>query len=286
MNPELETVQLDGDRSIQSLHYQCAAFQQDHSWHYHPECEVSYIVKGTGKCFIGDSVTSFSAGDLIFVGPNIPHCWVSDDDQTQNEMMVLQFSPHCLGQGFLDAPEALELNTLLCKAKRGIQIHGAAVVQVKNQLEEIAQNKGLLRLSYFVQLLSTLCQAPDSVLLASELYLADNSEFNGGRLGKVMDYVNKNLAADIKQTDVADVVCMTSQSFSRFFRATTGRTFVSFVNIVRITEASRMLVSTDRDIADIAFDCGYSNLSNFNRRFSEIKACTPTEYRKQRQSIV
>ena len=285
MNPELETVVLDGDRSIRSLHYRCSAFQEDHSWHYHPECEVSFIVTGSGTRFVGDSVEPFCANDLVFIGPNIPHCWVSDEAEKQNEMIVLQFSPGCLGDRFLDTPEAQGFKTLLTKAQRGVQVLGEDRFQIRKELENIAESKGLRRLSHFILLLDQLCHAQQVTLLASEFYMADNSEFNAGRLGKIMEYVKQHIADDIKQTDVADMVCMTPQSFSRFFRATTGRTFVSFVNIVRITEASRQLVNTDKDIGDIAFDCGYSNLSNFNRRFSEIKACTPSEYRKVHQSL-
>jgi len=103
---------------------------------------------------------------------------------------------------------------------------------IREQLENVAKSEGLRRLSHFILMLDAMCEAKEVNLLASELYMADNSEFHAGRLGNVMDYVKEHLADDIKQTDLADVVCMTPQSFSRFFRATTGRTFVSFVNVM------------------------------------------------------
>ena len=121
--------------------------------------------------------------------------------------------------------------------------------------------------------------------LTSELYVNDTRDFHGGRMGKVMAYVKENLREDIKQSDVAELVAMTPQGFSRFFRATTGRTFVSFVNVMRIMEACRLLVNTDEDIIDIAFKCGYANLSNFNRRFAELKNTTPREYRAQHSRL-
>ena len=281
MNPELETVELDGGHSIKMSHYQCSAFQDDHSWHFHPECEISYIVKGAGTRFVGDSVEHFSAGDVVLVGPNVPHCWVSEEGETQNEMIVLQFSPLCLGQSFLDMPEAKSLNALLQQAKRGVLISSQQSGVIKSCLDDIESSDGLIRLSHFIRLLHTMSTDDAVTYLASELYIADISEFHGGRLEKVMRYVKENLSQDIKQTEVAEVVCMTPQSFSRFFRATTGRTFVAFVNVLRISEASKLLVNTNHDITEIAFECGYSNVSNFNRRFSEIKKCTPSEYRKR-----
>jgi transcriptional regulator GlxA family with amidase domain len=106
-------------------------------------------------------------------------------------------------------------------------------------------------------------------------------EFHGGRMTRIVDYVRDKLGEEIKQTDVAELVAMTPQGFSRFFRATTGRTFVSFVNVMRITQACKLLVNTRGDITDIAFECCYGNLSNFNRRFQELKHTTPRDYRAQ-----
>ena len=105
------------------------------------------------------------------------------------------------------------------------------------------------------------------------------------RLRRSILRVTANIAEEIKQADVAQALGMNPQSFSRFFKTTTGRTFVSFVNVMRIMEACRRLVSTDEDIIDIAFQCGYANLSNFNRRFSELKQTTPREYRNQHSKL-
>ncbi|NIB39941.1 helix-turn-helix transcriptional regulator [Pseudomaricurvus alkylphenolicus] len=286
MDPTFETVQLDGNDSIRSLHFQCEAFQQDHSWHYHPQCELAHIVRGAGTRYVGDSVETFQPGDLVFIGPNIPHCWVSDPDQHNNEMQVLQFDPACLGNDFLRLPEASPLAGLLQQAKRGLHFDGGQLNPILDLLTQIEQQRGLYRLSLFVQLLDQLCQATGTSPLTSEVYVVDNSQFHSARLNKVMDYLKRNLQEEIKQTDVADLVHMTPQSFSRFFRATTGRTFVSFVNLMRITEACRQLASSDDDIMDIAFRCGYANLSNFNRRFVEIKQVTPSEYRRQQRQLV
>ena len=285
MDPQFEAVELEVHSVIKSFAVQCTVLQENHVWHYHPECELTYVIRGEGTRFIGDSVRHFGPGDLVFAGPNLPHCWNNDDtdcdDPQRNDLLVLQFKEDCLGPNFLISPDAQSLVKLIEYGKRGLQFTGEVVRQVGSALTRLQHESGLTRLTTFVHLLDLLAQAPEVEALTSELYVNDTRDFHGGRMGKVMTYVKANLRDDIKQSEVAELVSMTPQGFSRFFRATTGRTFVSFVNVMRIMEACRLLVSTDEDIIDIAFQCGYANLSNFNRRFSELKHTTPREYRSQ-----
>ncbi|MEH6551737.1 MAG: AraC family transcriptional regulator [Pseudomonadales bacterium] len=285
MDPQFESVELEGHSVIKAFAVRCAVLQENHVWHYHPECELTYVIKGEGTRFIGDSVQRFGAGDLIFAGPNLPHCWTNDDadctDPLQNDLLVLQFKPDCLGPDFLISPDAQSMVKLIEYGRRGLKFSGAVVEQVGATLTKLQDESGLTRLTTFVHLLDLLVQTQQVEALTSELYVNDTRGFHGGRMGKVMDYVKANLTEDIKQSDVAKLVSMTPQGFSRFFRATTGRTFVSFVNVMRIMQACRLLINTDEDIIDIAFQCGYANLSNFNRRFSELKQTTPRDYRRQ-----
>lgn len=290
MDPKYEAIELEGDSVIKTFPVQCALLQDNHSWHYHPECELTYIIRGEGTRFIGDSVQSFGPGDLIFAGANLPHCWINDDtdnsDPNRNQLLVLQFKHDCFGPDFLISPDAQALLDLFEQAKRGLKITGEGVPEIAAALEQLQKETGLTRLTTFVRVLDLLSRALDAQALTSELYVNDTRDFHGGRMGKVMAYVKENLAEDIKQSEVAELVAMTPQGFSRFFRATTGRTFVSFVNVMRIMEACRLLVNTDEDIIDIAFACGYANLSNFNRRFAELKETTPREYRNQHSMLV
>lgn len=289
MDPLYETVELEGDSVIKAFRVQCRDLQDDHSWHYHPECELTYILGGSGTRFIGDSVQHYIPGDLIFAGPNLPHCWVNDKceetDAELNELLVLQFRPDCLGPDFLISPDARALVDLIEYGKRGLHFSGEVARQSLDALQNIEQQSGLSRLATFLQLLDLLANADSAEPLTSELYVNDTRDFHGGRMGKVLSYLKDNLRDEIKQSDVADLVAMTPQGFSRFFRATTGRTFVSFVNVMRIMEACKLLVNTEDDIIDIAFQCGYANLSNFNRRFVELKSTTPSEYRSEHSRL-
>ena len=157
---------------------------------------------------------------------------------------------------------------------------GKTAEKLSQALQHLANESGIGRLIQLIKLLEQLQQSRTTQTLANASYSADNSQFHGGRLAKIMHYVKAHLAEDVKQSDVAEHVHMTPQSFSRFFKATTGHTFVSFIHSMRVTEACRLLASCDHDITQIANACGYGNLSNFNRHFSTLKNCTPTEYRR------
>ncbi|MDE0951193.1 MAG: AraC family transcriptional regulator [Halioglobus sp.] len=285
MDPQFEAVELEGDSVIKTFPVRCALLQENHGWHYHPECELTFVAKGQGTRFIGDSVQHYEPGDIVLAGPDLPHCWINDDrdnsDPDRNNLLVLQFRPDCLGSDFLNSPDALALQNLFDRAKRGLKFSGNSTGEVASAMARLQEQSGLSRLTTFLKLLDMLTQCTEVEALTSELYYSDKTEFHGGRIGNVIDYVKANLSKDIKQTEAANLVAMTPQGFSRFFRATTGRTFVSFVNVMRIMEACRLLVNTDYDIIDIAFECGYANLSNFNRRFSELKQTTPRDYRQQ-----
>jgi AraC-like DNA-binding protein len=282
MEPRFEAIELEGDSCFRLLRFQCDNFAQDHSWHYHPEIELTFILQGEGTRFVGDSVFRYRANDLVMVGPNLPHCWTNEAESTSgpNDLIVLQFSPDCLGQDFLNIADAQPLRRLIEASARGLHFQEAASATYREDLLSLLELEGLARLVAFIELLAELAGDQAVQSLTSDFYRINNAEFNGGRMTKVMTYVREHLRDEIRQTEVADIVAMTPQGFSRFFRATTGRTFVSFVNALRVMEAARLLVNTDDDIIDIAFACGYANLSNFNRRFLEIKQTTPREYRK------
>ena len=281
MDPRFETVQLDGDSSFRALHFKCDSFRKDHSWHYHPEIELTLIVSGRGTQFVGDSVNRFKEGDLVMLGAGLPHCWLDDEGVGQeNELVVIQFKPSLLSEEFLAMPEAIGLNHLFSRAQRGLSCAGPGADEVGKLMWEMVETSGLARFNRLLRALELLVVDESSEPLTSELYRIDTSEFHGGRMARVVDYVTENLLEEIKQTDVAQVLGMNPQSFSRFFKATTGRTFVSFVNLMRIMEACRLLVNTDQEITEIAYDSGYGNLSNFNRHFRDLKQTTPRQYRE------
>lgn len=280
--PAFENVQIDATESIRVLQYSCPAFQSNHTWHFHPQYEISLILKGTGKRFIGDHIGVFAPGDLVLVGPNIPHCWISDDGQNENEMLVVQFDPLFLGNTFYSIPEAQNIKKLLIASSQAVHFAEDSLGEAEQWLENIRNHSGLGRIAQLLLLCEALCRC-DQELLTSDNYHLDQTSKGADRLTCAIDYVKNHLHEEIKQPEVARLVNMAPQSFSRFFRAQTGRTFVSFVNEIRITEACHLLATTDKDILDIALSCGYANISHFNRKFLENKKLTPSRYRENQR---
>ncbi len=280
--PAFENVQLEADESIRVLQYSCPAFQTNHTWHFHPQYELSLILKGSGKRFIGDHIGIFNPGDMVLIGPNVPHCWISDDEQKENEMLVVQFDPLFLGEPFYSIPEARAIKTLLTASRQAIIFARESLHDSYQWLENVRQHRGLARIAHLLLLCQALSESKQEQL-TSDNYIVEQSVKGADRLTSAINFVKNHLHEEIKQPDVAKLVNMAPQSFSRFFRAQTGRTFVSFVNEVRITEACHLLATTDRDILDIALSCGYANISHFNRKFMENKKLTPSRFRENQR---
>lgn len=276
--PTFENVELEADESVKVLHYTCAAFQGEHKWHFHPQYEISLILKGGGKRFVGDHIGAFYPGELVLIGPNIPHCWISDDEQTENEMLVVQFDPLFLGERFYTIPEAKNLKAQISAARRGLLFDSNNLSEATQWLVNIRKHDGLSRVAHLLLLFDALTQCQHRQL-TSDQYIMEQTSRGADRLTAAINHVKNHLHEEIRQPDIARLVNMTPQSFSRFFHAQTGRTFVSFVNAMRITQACHLLATTEQDILDIALSCGYPNLSHFNRKFLQNKELTPSQYR-------
>lgn len=284
MDPRFETITSDDESSFKCMHFGCKSFADNHTWHYHPEFELTWIFKSSGTRFIGDSVKPYSAGDLVLVGPNLPHCWhndVIDGDSSQDpELIVVQFSPDQFGNGILALPETARVRAMLRRAMSGLHMGEATVRNVGPMLEALVEARGMQRLILLLQVMDVMSRADDAKTLASVDYQINNdvNETNRRRIELLHKYIRDNLDREISQAEVAKMVRMTAPAFSRFFRQATGQTFVSFVNLVRINEACRLLQGGGTTITQVAYACGYNNISNFNRQFMQAKGMNPTEF--------
>lgn len=248
-------------------------------WHFHPECELTLILRGRGTRFVGDSIERFTDGDLVLLGRNLPHYWWKDaDDRREAGSVVLQFdetfSP-------LDLPEASRIRALLTTARRGVVFRDGVCREITPKLARLPSLSGWQRLCGVFEILGLMAAARPARLLASAGFAPDLDERDGLRLTEVCRYVNASFAEDISQPHAAGLAGLSPAAFSRYFRKRMGRTFEGYVNEVRIGHASRRLMDSDRTVAEIAFACGFNNLSNFNRHFLRLKGTTPKEYRRR-----
>jgi len=286
MEPMLETVEVDAAGSFRSKRISCANFALDHTWHYHPEFELTWIVSGRGTRFIGDNIEAYGPDDLVLLGPNLPHCWHDErSGGTGNvEAVVVQFRPETFGPDFLELPEFLPIKRLFRTSRCGLHVQRKTAARVMMQLRALVKKTGIARLIGFLEMLRVLSEAEGDLRpLASPDYPITNdiTELNRKRIEQIHRYLRRNLRSQINQAEVAKLVGLTPAAFSRFFRRATGRTFVGFVNILRINEVCRAMAESGDCITHIALNCGYNNIANFNRQFLALKGMNPTQYRER-----
>lgn len=259
----------------------------DSSWHYHPEFELLYISQSNGIRFVGDSVSHFFPGDLVLVGAYLPHLWRNDpsyykeDGTNQVKTIVIKFLRNFIGEGTFSNPEFTEINQMLEQAKFGISF-GKKIS--KNLHDELIGIVHLSPVEQSIKLLDLLCRLSFSkdkkVLSATDM--RQFTTVNSQRIDTVLKFISDNYANYIGLQDVADIACMTTNSFCRFFKKMTNKSFTQFLNEVRIRNASRLLVQQDLPVSEICYMVGYKSITNFNRQFKQIMGNTPQGYRYTR----
>jgi AraC-like DNA-binding protein len=252
-------------------------------WHFHPECELVFVIEGRGRRFVGDSIENFDEGDTVFLGRNIPHAWHSEpegpEDRYRRRSVVIQFREDFLGADFFERPEMVEMRELLRRAERGIRFTGKTQQQAGRLMTEMKDVQGFARLNKLLSLLTLLAQSREAVSLSTHLFLPPARTQGQQRMADVSHYINARYVKRLSLSRVAAVAHMSTSAFSRFFRRASGKCFTDYVNELRVGSACRMLIETDRTVVEIAFEVGFNNLSHFNRQFLRIKKMQPREYR-------
>lgn len=240
-------------------------------WHFHREFELTLITRGSGTRFVGDSVEDYRPGDLTLIGPELPHTYASIGDG--QEAVVAQFRRDSFGPGFFDRPEFAEVSALLERSARGLLLPAGSA--------PLAELVGMPPAERTLGLLGTLVHLAreEARPLAGAGHRPALNSRTRDRIDAVIRLLHAEYARPITLDRVAGVAHLAPPATSRFFRRTTGSTITDYLNAVRVNAACRLLLETDRRVADIAADCGYANLSNFNRRFRALKGMSPREYR-------
>ncbi len=254
-------------------------------WNHHPEFEIHLIRQGCGKLVAGDYIGPFSAGHVALIGPDLPHDWIGElapGEYQRGRDVVLQFDGTALLGLRKVLPELGDLQPLFERARRGLEFGGDTAVQAARLMEDIGHAQGLQRLVLFLQLLNTLKNAPPphAKALASPYYAPSLDARSAERISKAFDYLMRELTGDVRLSDIARQLEMSEPGFSRFFKRNTGHGFIDLMRKFRVQRACRLLLQSEMSVADICFEVGYANLSNFNRHFRIEMHQTPTEYRQ------
>ncbi|MEC5129565.1 AraC family transcriptional regulator [Verrucomicrobiales bacterium BCK34] len=257
-------------------------------YHYHPEFDILLSLKDHGGEFIsGDHIGQLKKGTLFMNGPNIPHALHSgrenDGDWARPSLAVIQFSRESLGEELLSKMEMLAIREFLDEARLGFEFTGSTATKASAMIMEMEHQSPLERFTQLLRLLQLFADSPEKQSLASPAYSPSLKKKNISRLDEVLTFLQQKKTETITLERVAAIAKMSPKSFCRFFKSNTGKTLVQYLHELRIGEACRLLLEDDSSISDVAFDCGFHNLSNFNRHFRKLKGTTPGQFRKQYQ---
>lgn len=278
MKPVLE--QIDSKNGQHSfIAFTITQSRFDFFWHYHPEYELTLIIKGRGRRLVGDSHEQFESGDLVLLGPDLPHTWISDDKHKEKEMaVVIQFSSNFIKR-FTELAELTSINKLLTLAKQGISFKGEITAEFVEQMKQLPKKSGVERVIGLLYIFQELSKMKLSVL-ASEYYQPLKGKENEKRINKVCQYVQKHAVEALNIHKAATLIHLSPSAFCKFFKRMTGTTFSDYVNDIRIANVCNQLITTDMPVAEIAYSNGFETLTYFNRIFLKKKNMTPTQYRK------
>ncbi|RLD49916.1 MAG: hypothetical protein DRI97_17515 [Bacteroidetes bacterium] len=250
--------------------------------HSHKNFELNYIVSGSGRRIVGDNISSFEKGDLVLLGPELPHSWEILESQKNipPSCITTHFYENIIGSDFFNIPELEDVENLLKQANRGVSFKGSKIKRIGARLENLVNLESLESYIELLHIFNDLLRVETFEYLTSAINLPEKFTKDLDRINSVYEYVFLNIEEGIKLEDVADLLHMAPGSFCRYFKKKTKLTFTQYVKGVRIGIAAKMLIETEKSITQICYDSGYNSLANFNHYFKSLMNKTPSEYRK------
>lgn len=249
-------------------------------WHYHPELEMVYVRGGHGRRHVGSHISHFRDGDLILLGSNLPHLGFTDRTTGNERETVVQFAPDFPTPGFHDLPEMVEVKKLLRRARNGLSFEGTTKTVQGGRMERLVELPPLSRLLLLADILNELAESDEYTELNAEGFHLEVETHGYERFNMVQNFVGDNFHRDISLEEVAGVAAMTVPAFCRYFKKTTNKTFVTYLNEYRIVYACKLLADDHSTVQNVAFDSGFNSVSQFNRAFKKHTGTTATQYRK------
>ncbi|MVM29204.1 helix-turn-helix domain-containing protein [Spirosoma sp. HMF4905] len=281
MKALLEKTLLREEKSVLARRFTVPYFSSP--FHFHPEYELTYIIRGSGKRFVGASIDNFEKGDLILLGSNLPHFWRSDaeyyqDQGLQCEAIVIHFSDQFVEQIIQKIPEFRLVMNLLTQSVHGIQF--LASQPLADRLEQLVSTKKVKQVCDFLELLDALANHTTIRLLNTSAGYSQAKETENDRMLRTLEFTLANFQRTINLGEVADLANLTITSFCRYFRKYTGKTYIDYLNEIRISHARKLLIDSVLTIQEIGLISGFQNMSNFHRLFKLQTGLSPLAYRK------
>lgn len=269
-----------GHQSLRFLHLELGEFRSPR--HRHRHAELTWIERGSGLRLVGDSAEPFGDGDLVFLGPELPHAWLSEPEADTGLLCatVIQFLPADMNaQGW---PELAALAPVVESAVHGLQITGATHARITALLRGMRQRSALGRMAGLLDILDALSQGAQDLHPLSQAAAAPPRLAQGRRIAQVLDWIHHNVERELPVSEASRIAKVSPAAFSRYFRREVGKPFTAYVNDLRCAEACVLLRQSGLSVAVVAERCGFGAASNFNRQFLLRMGLSPRDYRAQR----
>jgi len=285
MEPLCFRVPRNVQETIRVEHWSLPYFY-DH-YHFHLECQLTYVLKGSGKLYSAGFSSDFNQDELYLIGKNVPHVFKSDKPDTESDeidreaqAISIFFDGDQFSNFFREFPEAHSIVSLIDDTSRGIKVVSDSENELKDLTTSLLRTEGFERILLLVKMLSFLTKYNEVRLLSAMKYSV-NDPLDSNKLNKVFDYINKNYKSPISLEEVASQINMTPSAFCRFFKRRTKNTFSNYLIETRIATACKLLLQNDLTVSESCYESGYNSTSNFHRHFRRVTGHSPIEYKKR-----
>lgn len=252
----------------------------DFPWHYHPEYELTYILKSHGVRYVGNNIENFFDDDLVMVGPNLPHCWINSQNQQElPSAAVLYLKEEFMDNLWMQSCELGSIQRLLKLSEKGIKFGKAVSLKLKVRLFELPSLQPFEKLMSLLQILHELADTTQFHCLCERGFSQDLNQTNNIRINTVYNYIREHYQDKITLAAIAKQVNMEQEYFSRFFSKTMKKSFFAFLNEYKINIACKLLIETDKQVSEVCYDSGFESIPFFYRQFKKFKNCQPKNYR-------
>src|SRR3954471_11650657 len=276
MKPLIEKLPLSDDASFVARTHRTPNFEVP--WHQHIEYELILFTEGAGLSFIGNYVGEFEVGNIFFLGANLPHTFKKSGDLITSAIVV-HFRDDFWGKEFLNLPESKEILELLNASLQGLKISGKSKEILDVLIKSLEKEKGFKRIIMLCECLDTLAKKQEFVKLSTQDVKQVNNK-NRERIDRIFHYTMENFTEPVQLSKVAAIADMSIPAFCNYFKKSTRKKYIDFLNEVRIGYACKLLTDTQTTVEGACYDSGFNTLANFNKQFLKVKGMTPSKYRK------
>ena len=252
----------------------------------HPEIELIYVNGGSGKRYIGNHQSYYEDGDLMMIGPNLPHYGFTDRLTNNKAETIVQMREDFLGNDFFHTPEMHVIGRLFNRSKQGLIFYGATKEKMGAKIEELPSKSPFERVISLLSILYDLAKSDEYKILNANSTSIEIEPQDQARINKIYDFVRENFQRPIKLDEIAELVSMTKPAFCRYFKKLSSKTFTQFVNEYRMVHASKLLAETNIPVTEICYECGFNNFSHFNKQFKQFTGNSASAYRNELKMIM